>query len=135
MNTKKLVARSDFLLPRSLEDFHLQSREWLETLAFWKDEVRFFQILLKQRRESVKDLSDFPGLLENLDTLHQHLFDYLTEEILAHERLLGRALNGEKGISDADYRDTHRKLGTKMQVFGADFRDFKKMVFGYAKKW
>lgn len=135
MNTKKLVARSDFLLPQSLEDFHFQSREWLETLAFWKDEIRFFQILLKQRGEFVQDLSDFPGLLGNLDTLHQNLFDYLTEEILAHERLLSRAVKGEKGISDADYRDTHRKLGTKMQVFGADFRKFKKMVYGYARKW
>ena len=113
----------------------MQSREWLDTLSFWKDEIRFFQGLLKERREAVKDLSDYPALLDNLDKLHQHLFDYLTEEILAHERLLSRTIKGEAGVSDADYREAHRKLGSKMQIFGADFREFKKMVFGYARKW
>lgn len=135
MDTKKLVARADYLLPRSLEDFHMQSREWLDTLAFWKDEVRFFQTLLKNQKKETADLSGKPKMLDTLETLHQHLYAFLTEEIMAHERLLGRALKGEEGISDADYRDAHRRLADKMQLFSKDFRAFKTMVFDYARKW
>jgi hypothetical protein len=135
MKTKKLISRSDYLLPQSLEDLHRESGQWLETLAFWKDETRFFADLLEWRRKRLPEQSEYTELLANLDKLHQSLFDYLTEEIMAHERLLNEALSGKAGLADADYRDVHRKIKAKMQVFETDFREFKKMVFGYARKW
>ncbi|MDG1572043.1 hypothetical protein OZ410_06925 [Robiginitalea sp. M366] len=133
--TKKLISRSDYLLAEGLEELHRQSQEWLETVAFWKDETRFFDSLLRQRREQVQDQAAYTGMLANLDRLHQMLFEYLAEELLAHEQLLSRIQRAEAGLADADYRDEHRRLAGKMEVFGADFREFKKMVFGYARNW
>lgn len=135
MNTKKLVSRTDYLLPRGLDELHDQSREWLDTLAFWKDETRFFASLLKRHQYDVPKTQGYSGLLANMERLHTLLYDYLTEEIKAHERLLSRIEKGEEGLADFDYRDQHRKLRNKMRVFETDFRDFKKMVFGYARKW
>lgn len=133
--TKKLISRSDYLLAGGLEDLHRQSQEWLETVAFWKDETRFFDTLLRQRREQVQDQAAYTGMLSNLDRLHQMLFEYLVNELKAHEQLLSRIQQAEAGLADADYRDDHRRLAGKMEVFGADFREFKKMVFGYARNW
>ena len=135
METKKLISRSDYLLPQSLGDLHHESGEWLDTLAFWKDETRFFADLLEWKSKRRPGQSEYTGLLKNLDKLHQSLFDFLSEEILAHERLLKRALSGESGLADSDYRDAHRKIGRKMQVFEADFRAFKKTVFDFARNW
>ena len=135
MNTKKLVTRTDYLLPQGLDELHEQSREWLETIAFWKDETRFFSSLLKRHQYEVPKEEGYTRLLKNLDRLHEMLFDYMADEILAHERLLSRIEKGEPGLADADYRDPHRRLGEKMRVFESDFREFKKMVFGYARKW
>lgn len=42
MEIKKLISRTDYLLPEKLEGLHAQSSQWLETIAFWKDETRFF---------------------------------------------------------------------------------------------
>lgn len=134
MTTKKLIANNDYLLPQSLEGLHLQSREWLETVAFWKDETRFFSKLLKIREASV-DSGDYPGLLEELDSLHQSLIDYLTGEIQEHERFLSDLVKGAAGISDSDYREEHRKLAAKMMAFGTQFRKFKNTVFTYARTW
>ncbi|MBC2839562.1 hypothetical protein [Robiginitalea sp. SC105] len=135
MTSKKLVARSDYLLPQSLEGLHIQSREWLDTIAFWKDETRFFSHLLQKREAEINDPLNFPKILGDLDTLHETLFDYLADEIRDHERLLSRVEGGAPGLSDSDYREQHRQLAGKMEVFSADFREFKRMVFGYARKW
>ena len=134
MSTKKLVSTSDYLLPSSLEGLHMESRQWLDTVAFWKDETKFFASVLKKQQEEVPESADFSEMLRNLDRLHEMLYDYFTDEIMEHERLLSTIEKGVEGIADNTYRDQHRQLKDKMEVFNQDFRKFKMMVFGYAKK-
>ena len=73
-------------------------------------------------------------MLQNLDKIHENLFDYLADDIIDHEQLLSRLVKGEKGLSDGQYREKHRTLKQRMDLFTKDFKEFKKMVFGYAKK-
>lgn len=108
---------------------------WLETIAFWKDETRFFATILKKQKQEAPEGADYPEMLRNLDRLHEMLYEYLAEEILEHERLLSDIEKGARGIADNAYREQHRRLREKMDVFTRDFRKFKMMVFGYAKKW
>ncbi len=131
MKTKNLNQKTELLLGAGLDVLHQESREWLETVAFWKDETKFFSYLLRKKdsRES-----DFTIMLSNLDSLHKSLFDYLADDIVEHEKFLARLEMGEKGLSDGAYRKKHRKLGQQMQIFGRDFKEFKKMVFGFVKK-
>ncbi len=135
MSTKKLASTTDYLLPQSLEGLHEESRMWLETIAFWKDETRFFATILKKQKQEAPEGADYPEMLRNLDRLHEMLYEYLAEEILEHERLLSDIEKGASGIADNAYREQHRRLREKMDVFTRDFRKFKMMVFGYAKKW
>ena len=131
MNTSTSNPKTELLLGAALNVLHQESREWLDTIAFWKDETRFFANLLdkKQTKES-----EYGKMLKNLDRVHENLFDYLADDVIAHEKLLARLVKGEKGLADADYRDRHRKLNKRMEVFTTEFKEFKKMVFGYAKK-
>lgn len=131
MNTKTSKPKSDFLLGAGLNILHQESREWLDTIAFWKDETRFFANLLNKKEGRV---SEYAKMLKNLDKIHENLFDYLADDILDHEKLLARLEKGEKGLADVDYREKHRHLKQRMELFTFDFREFKKMVFGYAKK-
>ena len=119
------------LLGAGLDVLHFESMEWLDTIAFWKDETRFFNDLLTKKETKV---SEYGKMLQNLDKIHENLYDYLADDIMAHERLLSRLEKGEKGIADGDYREKHRGLQERMKLFTNDFREFKKMVFGYAKK-
>jgi hypothetical protein len=135
MSTKKLTASNDYLLPQSLESLHMESRQWLETIGFWKDETRFFASLLRKQEKASFEGADYNEMLRNLDRLHEMLYDYLADEIMEHERLLSKIEQGAEGISDNTYRDQHQQLGKKMEVFTRDYRKFKLMVFGYAKKW
>ena len=123
--------KAKFLLGAGLDVLHQESREWLDTISFWKDETRFFGNILEKRE--VKE-SEYGKMLNYLDKIHENLFDYLTEDIRDHEKLLSRLEKGEKGIADGDYREEHKRLGESMVLFENDFREFKKMVFGYVKK-
>ena len=129
--TKTENPKIELLLGAGLNVLHQESREWLSTVAFWKDETRFFTDLLNKREINE---TEYGKMLKNLDTVHENLFDYLSDDIVAHEKLLARLEKGEKGISDGNYRDQHRKINKRMEVFFEEFKDFKKMVFGYVRK-
>lgn len=135
MNTKKLASSSDYLLPQSLEGLHYESMQWLDTIAFWKDETRFFASVLENQKREGPESYDYSDMLRNLERLHGMLYEYLNDEIMEHERLLSAIEKGTTGVADYSYRDQHRQLKEKMEVFTKDFRKFKMMVFGYAKKW
>ncbi|MGB5229704.1 MAG: hypothetical protein WBN55_15660, partial [Eudoraea sp.] len=77
---------------------------------------------------------EYGKMLINLDKIHENLFNYLADDIISHEKILARLEKGEKGIADVDYRDRHQNLKRRMQLFTSDFREFKKIVFGYVKK-
>jgi len=131
MNTTTSNPKAELLLGAGLDVLHQESREWQEEISFWKDETRFFAKLLDKKE--IKE-SEYGKMLKNLDKVHENLFDYLADDIIAHEKLLARLEKGEKGISDGNYREQHRKLNKRMEVFTNEFKEFKKMVFGYAKK-
>jgi len=133
MSTKNLPNTFDYLLPESLEGLHRESMEWLQTVAFWQDETRFFTSLLEGTKSANPRGVDPSEMLRDLDRLHQMLFEYLAEEIREHEHLLSRIEKGTKGIADEKYRDTHRSLKEKMMRFTSDFRAFKSLVFSYAR--
>ena len=134
MNTTKSNVKTEFLLGAGLDVLHFESMEWLETIAFWKDEIKFFDILLRKQVAIDKKERKYADSLKNMDKMHSDLFEFLADDIMEHERLLARVEKGEKGLADGDYRDKHHRLKSRMDVFTTDFRAFKNMVFGYAKE-
>jgi len=131
MKTDMTNPKTEFLLGAGLNVLHQESKEWQKTLEFWKSETKFFADLLAKKDSTD---SDYGKMLNDLDKIHENLFDYLNEDIISHEKLLSRLVKGEKGLSDGNYREAHGKLKKRMQLFTNDFKNFKQMVFGYAKK-
>ena len=133
MKTKKLNPKTELLLGAGLDVLHFESQEWLETIAFWKDEARFFEDLLKKKEATNKSQKEYSKMLKELDKIHTDLFSDMEDSIMKHEHLLSKIEDGEKGLSDSDFRDEHRKIKERMTTFTNDFHSFKKIVFDYAK--
>ena len=131
MTAKISDSKKALMLAEALDALHQESRVWLNTIAFWQDEAKFFTDLLD--KEQIK-ASEYGQMLQYLEKIHETLFDYLVEDIVAHEKQLSRLVSGDKEVSDRDYREKHITLKEQMELFTNDFREFKKMVFGYAKK-
>ena len=133
MKTAILNPRTALLLGAGLDVLHFESREWLDTIDLYKDEVKFFEDLLKKRELSKKNNLDYENMLKNLDKIHSDLFDDLEASIVQHEQLLSRIELNEKGLSDNDYREKHLQISKRMEIFTNDFKTFKRIVFAYAK--
>lgn len=133
MNTTISNPKEKLLLGAGLDVLHFESREWMDTIDFWKDEVRFFEDLLKKKESIDESKQDYSKMLKNLDKIHVDLFEDLEDDIMEHERLLSKLEQGEKGLSDADYREKHRQLMARVNTFTNDFKTFKKIVFEYVK--
>lgn len=133
METATLNPKTQYLLGAGLDVLHFESREWFDTIDFWKDEIRFFDDLLKKKEGSDKNNPEYENMLKNLDNIQSDLFDDLKEGVVEHEQLLSKIELGEKGLSDNDYREKHHHLLSRMNRFEHDFNTFKKIVFDYAK--
>ncbi|WP_458626066.1 hypothetical protein [Winogradskyella sp. PC D3.3] len=133
MNAAISNPKADLLLGAGLNVLHFESGEWIETLKLWKDEVRFFEDLLKRKEPIDKDKQEFSVVLKTLDKIHNNLFNDFEEEIMAHERVLSQLELNTNGVSDGAYRDVHRRLSERMETFKKDFTQFKSIVFNYAK--
>jgi hypothetical protein len=133
METIKLNPKSELLLGAGLHVLHFESLEWLETIAFWKDELRFFENLLKRKEIKNQNKETYLKMLKELDKIHINLFGGMEDSIMKHERLLSRIESGVKGLPDAYYREEHRQFKRRMDMFTSDYRSFKKIVFDYVK--
>lgn len=134
MTTAISNPKTKYLLGAGLDVLHYESKEWLNTIAFWKDEVKFFDNLLKLKESSKMKYPDFEKMLKDLKKIHVDLFKDLEDTIKEHEQLLARILRAEKGLSDSNYREKHSQIKDRIKVFESDFRTFKKIVFDYVKK-
>lgn len=133
MDTKTLNPKAKYLLGAGLDVLHHESREWIETIDFWKDETRFFDKLLKQTNLIDKEKLEYGQMLKGLDTIHKDLFEDLKDAVINHEQFLSRLEKGEKGKSDSQYRDKHAHLKKRIETFTRDFKAFKNIIFDYVK--
>lgn len=133
MNKTISNPKRTLLLGAGLDVLHFESREWIETINFWKDEIKFFDNLLNKKVYINKSNQEYAEMLKSLDKIHQDLFNDFEDSIIAHEKMLSRIHKGEKGLSDGEYREKHRRLLGRMETFKTDFHQFKKIVFSFAK--
>ena len=54
MITTKSNPKTELLLGASLDVLHQESREWIDTIAFWKDEIKFFSNILDKREATLQ---------------------------------------------------------------------------------
>jgi hypothetical protein len=77
--------KTHYLLGAGLDVLHFESKEWLETIALWKDEVKFFDNLLKKTEASGNKNPD-----------HQKMLKDLEDSIAEHEQLLSKIIKAER---------------------------------------
>ena len=133
MTTALLNPKIQFLLGAGLNILHFESQEWMETIGFWKDEIKFFDNLLNKKESQKNTSSEYVHMLKNLDKIHADIFEDLENTIVNHERLLARIIQGENGLADDDYREKHLQIKLRMNTFTEEFNLFKKIIFRYAK--
>lgn len=131
MNTLISNPKAQFLLGAGLDVLHHESTEWLETIAFWEDEMKFFNKLLHGSEPLEESLKGYKEMLENLEKIQSNIFPIIRADVMDHERLLARSEQNKERASDDDYRKMHLQIKDRMETMRINFKVFKKTVFGY----
>lgn len=111
---------SHYLLQASLEDLHVESREWENKIVFWQVELSFLYKLLHQNEKKIHISQGKPlESKKQLDLIMGEL-EKLRMEVQSHERLLASLLKSNSFGELVDYRHLHRKL--LHEIYDVDLR-------------
>ena len=123
---------SEYLHHASLETLHAQSREWLNEIDFWVEEMAFFYNLIHRREPHIFfPTSDLADLERQLITLTSEHLNKLKIDIESHERGLATMIKSFSLEEEREYRERHRNLLTDMNELEEGIRTFKKTVFSF----
>jgi len=134
MNTLIANPKAKLLLGAALDVLHHESKDWLEAIAFWKEEIVFFDKLLYLQDPLKKEEHIYRDMLQQLEDIEVDIISQTEEDIIAHEKSLAKLMRKEEGLADADYRDKHRQLKLRMATITNDIKAFKLVVFNFVKK-
>jgi hypothetical protein len=128
-------SKQTYLLEAGLEILHEQSNEWLNEIAFWREEVAFYYaIIIKKTHLSVPLHSkDALNMIEKeLEIISGGKLDSLQKEVEQHEKALYMFLKDKVG-SERDYRDAHKKLTHEFENFEEKLKQVKRDIFSLMK--
>lgn len=128
--------KTDYLLSASLETLHAESREWLNEISFWKDELAFFYSLL-HKEELRKDLpvADVAAVEKRMLHIGDNRLDKLEENVKKHEHTLAGLYQSNAFKGETSYRDKHKELLTEIYDVYVLIRGFKKDLFSFIEKY
>lgn len=123
--------KSMHLLEAGLEVLHEQSYEWLNEIAFWRDETTFFySLIVKKTLKSVpvSAKNDIERIEKELVSITSNELDDLQKAVEQHESFLKSMLENH-GQDGETYRNTHKQLTLRFLQFEKSFKTLKKDVF------
>jgi hypothetical protein len=126
--------KTEYLLDASLETLHAESREWLNEIAFWNEEMTFFYKLIHLREPHISFPTEgLAGLEKNLIEITSTQLGKLKADVESHERTVGRLVRNSSFGEEREYHDFHRDLLRRMYDQQRIIREFKKNIFSFVK--
>ncbi len=129
-----METKANQILEPSLENLHRQTREWIEDIRFYFDELTFLDDLVKSKIGSTTYGSqEHKDLYRNVDDMLEKLSKELLLELKAHDAYLSNLLDLKIYVNDEEYRARHKTMSKKLVALEQGLRDLKKSIFAYVK--
>lgn len=123
------------LLDAGIEVLHEQSTEWLNEIAFWKDEAAFFYSLIVKKTLNSVPVKAGP-MLEKIEkelvSITVEELNELQKVVEQHEEFLGQLVENNH-LGEESYRASHKQLMNRLAEFEKRFKALKQDVFALAK--
>lgn len=132
MFMKLLTApRKKYLLESGIDILHLESSIWLNTIAFWEDESRFYRHLLRnQLFQNVPEIEKkrIAELFENFVGIKLQIFK---SQVMLHEKELYQLLSSK--LPNTDFRIKHKSLLKDYLELDKQIKLYKSSIFEFFK--
>lgn len=127
----KTTPKTAYLLEAGLEVLHAQSNEWLNEIAFWKDESAFlYTLIVKKTLKSVPvdSKAAIVKIEQELISITGGELDQLQKAVQHHDTFLNDLLESTY-LPESNYRKEHEQLTIKFNQFETRFKNLKAEVF------
>ncbi|WP_431160750.1 hypothetical protein [Flagellimonas beolgyonensis] len=127
--------KNHYLLNASLETLHFETKEWIEEVRFWLDEIEILHTLV-DRKMAQNKLEDqiHRDLQLNLRSLLDRLSDQTINELLEHERYLSGLISIKEVANQEAYRQNHGRISLEMVRLRRDVRALKIKVLQFLER-
>jgi hypothetical protein len=128
--------KTTFLLDAGLDVLHEQSSEWLNEIAFWRDEAAFFYSLIVTKTfKSVPTTSknDLEKIEKELIGITGGELDELENAVAEHEKFLSYLMECQDE-NQKSYRNKHKELTNTFNQFEKRYKFLKKEIFSFVEK-
>jgi hypothetical protein len=133
MTAQLATPGTDYLLSTALDALHSESKSWNQEIDLWKDEMQFFQSLIRRRKIEHPDHRKQDSLLDHLVRMNKLMVQDLDKAIIGHEKDLERLYQEGERSDDQTYRETHYKLSERFHNFKRDYLELKRKIFELEK--
>lgn len=133
---KKSVSKPTYIDKMSKEDLHRESRNWLSTIEFWKQETDFMLHLVEDHFLYFlsKDIEQtLQPLLMKINDLKEKVFEAESDRIEGHEAELAVIIKSFYFKDETTYRQQHEILANEMSELENTYRMLKTELFRFAK--
>ena len=129
-------SKGAYLLNVSAEALHEENTEWMEDIAFWKDEAAFLSVLLDRKKEKAlakkQTYEELVLVQEDLINFDAQMLNNIRNEVARHEKKLESIIdNNEKNFSA--FIEEHVLLKRKIKSCEKWMRERKNKIFRFAE--
>ncbi|RMG19469.1 MAG: hypothetical protein D6730_21500 [Bacteroidetes bacterium] len=130
--SKHTTFRKQFFKVPELDALHLESREWLSDIDFWKEEAVFLKKLIDKHFVHLLEdegLAEAGRLSVEIKRLMEGELDELRSQVLDHEKKLARLVRHASEEEEKAFRTEHGRLSYRMREMAARMMVLKREVF------
>lgn len=122
---------------KSITALHTEHQEWLNTLLFYKDDLKVFQNRLDEvaKKNNAKEVLMSIEHFQNQFKIQHEQIDILKHEINEHESQIEKSINDNPVASDHRHMDDHTDHRDKMKRFEELFSALRKELMSFLVKW
>lgn len=127
--------KAQYLLEASLETLHFETKEWIEEVRFWFDELSILGELVDHKLAH-NNLEDqiHKDLQLNLNSMLDCLSMGTLSSLMDHERYLSGLFELDDLSEEHKYRVAHKKFVQEMIHLKNDIRALKKRVLDFLER-
>ncbi len=134
---KTLTVKKRNLKHINLEELHQESRTWLSSISFWKDEVSFMHNLINKNFVyffSTEKRGSLDALIKKITEIEKIKLNALELQVINHEKHLADYLRNRIEVDEENFKKEHATISHDLDLFQTNYRLIKTELFRVAEK-
>ncbi len=118
-------------------DLHAEHREWLNKIAFYKDEIKIMRHRLEQvtEKNTSKEVLALVEHFQNQLIVQDEQNDILRHNVKEYENVIEDHLKKNEVAADRLKWDDHTNMRDQVDTYEKIFNDLRKELIGFLAKW